>query len=113
MRNGAPFRDWEPSPTLARVRQRLGLGDDADRQFVEILVAAREFGLEAVEAACTEALGAGPCTSAVILNILARHRQPAATAPIATPEALTLTITPTANCARYDSLLKGPCHGTA
>jgi transposase len=113
LRNGAPFRDWEPSPMLAKVRQRLGSGDDADRQFVEILVAAREFGLEAVEAACAEALAAGPCASAIILNILARHRQPAVTAPVATPEALALTIAPAADCARYDSLLKGPCHGTA
>ena len=113
LRNGAPFRDWEPSPTLAKVRQRLGRGDDADRQFVDLLVAAREFGLMAVEAACVEALAAGSCTSAIILNILARQRQPAAIAPVATPEALVLTITPAADCARYDSLLKGPCHGTA
>lgn len=113
LRNGAPFRDWEPSPTLAQVRRRLGTGDDADRQFVDILVAAREFGLEPVEVASAEALATGPCTSAIILNILARRRQPAPAAPVATPETLALTIAPVADCARYDSLLKGPCHGTA
>ena len=100
LRNGAPFRDWEPSPTLDQVRRRLGTGDDADRQFVDILVAAREFGLEPVEVASAEALAAGPCTSAIILNILARHRQPAPTPPVATPETLALTIAPAADCAR-------------
>ena len=113
LRNGAPFRDWEPSPLLAMVRQKLGTGNDADRHFVEILMAARESGLEAVEAACAEALAAGPCTSAVILNLLARQKQPVAIEPVSTPETLVLLIPPEADCARYDALLQGPCHGTA
>ena len=113
LRNGAPFRDWEPSPLLATVRQKLGTGNDADRHFVEILMAARESGLEAVEAACAEALAAGPCTSAVILNLLARQKQPVAIEPVSTPETMVLLIPPEADCARYDALLQGPCHGTA
>ena len=113
LRNGAPFRDWEPSPMLGKVRQKLGASNEADRQFVEILMAARESGLEAVEAACAEALAAGLCTSAIILNILARQRQPMPAAPVATPEALALAIPPVADCARYDTLLQGTCHGAA
>jgi transposase len=113
LRNGAPFRDWEPSPMLAKVRQKLGTGNDADRQFVDILMAAREYGLEAVEAACAEALGLGTCTAAVILNILARQIQPAAAEPVSTPDRLALTTPPRADCARYDALLRGPAHGTA
>jgi transposase len=113
LRNGAPFRDWEPSPMLATVRQRLGKSNDADRHFVDILMAAREYGLEAVETACAEALAAGTCTSAVILNLLARQVQPVAAEPIATPDSLALTMPPVADCARYDTLLLGTCHGTA
>jgi len=60
-------------PMLAAVRHKLGKSNDADRQFVEILMAAREFSLEAVEAACAGALAAGTCTSAVIVNLLARQ----------------------------------------
>jgi transposase len=113
LRNGAPFRDWEPSPMLAAIRQKLGKSNDADRQFVDILMAARESGLEAVEAACAEALAAGTCTSAVILNLLARQKQPVAADPVATPESLALAMPPVADCARYDALLQGACHGTA
>jgi transposase len=113
LRNGAPFRDWEPSPGLAAVRRKLGNGNDADRQFVEILMAARESGLAAVEAACAEALLAGVCTSAVILNILARQNQPEPAEPMATPKTPSLTQPPVADCARYNALLTGACHGTA
>lgn len=113
LRNGAPFRDWEPSPLLATVRQRLGKSNDADRSFVDILMAAREYGLAAVEAACAEALAAGTCTSAVILNLVARQRKPVAPEPVTTPETLVLAIPPVADCARYDTLLQGQAHGTA
>jgi hypothetical protein len=42
----------------------------------------------------------------VILNILARHREPPRPLTIATSEALALNHPPTADCARYD-LLRG------
>ena len=40
----------------------------------------------------------------VILNILARQRDPAPPAPIQTPAALRLRHAPIADCARYDNL---------
>ena len=52
LRNGAPFREWELPPALARVRTRLGRSHEADRQFVAILGAILTDGLDAVEAAC-------------------------------------------------------------
>jgi hypothetical protein len=39
-----------------------------------------------------------------VLNILARHREPAPPANIMTPAALTLRHAPIADCARYDNL---------
>jgi transposase len=107
LRNGAPFKDWELPPALARVRRRLGVGDDADRQFVAILAAVMDDGLAAVEAACRQALDAGPCGRAVVLNILARRREEAAPPPLDVPAALSLSLEPTADCDRYDRLRPG------
>ena len=107
LRNGAPFKDWELPPALARVRRRLGVGDDADRQFVAILAAVMDDGLAAVEAACRQALDAGPCGRAVVLNILARRREEAPPPPLDVPAALSLSLEPTADCDRYDRLRPG------
>ena len=104
LRNGAPFREWELPPALTTVKARLGRSHDADRQFVTILGAILTDGLDAVEAACHEALKDGPCGCDVILNILARRHDGAPPAPVAVPDSLTLTIEPAADCARYDGL---------
>jgi hypothetical protein len=61
-------------------------------------------GLPAVEAACQEALCEGVHSADVIINILARRREPEPPATVATPEALRLRHPPAADCARYDSL---------
>ena len=78
----------------------------------------------AVEAACIEALMARLVIAAVILTVLARQRQPAEPPSITTPppasptafacrslklappDALRLTIEPSADCSRYDNLRK-------
>ena len=49
-----------------------------------------EDGLEAVETASAEALDSGACSADVVLNVLARQRQPAPPASIPTPEGLRL-----------------------
>jgi len=107
LRNGAPFKGWELPPALARVRRRLGVGDDADRQFVGILAAVMDDGLEAVEAACRQALDGGPCSRDVVLNILARQREADQPPPLAVPAALSLSLEPEADCERYDRLRPG------
>lgn len=106
LRNGAPFKDWDLPPALAQVRAELKRHEDGDRQFVKVLGAVVDHGLEAVEAACTEALKAGICHGDVILTILARHLQPPPISSIAIPEALLLKVPPLADCARYDSIRK-------
>jgi transposase len=104
LRNGAPFKDWDLPPGLAAVRTKLGRHDDGDRQFVKILAAIPEHGLNLVEAACAEALTAGIASSDVVIAILARYRQPAAPPPMPTPVTLRLANEPVADCARYDQL---------
>jgi transposase len=104
LRNGQPFRDWALPPGLAQIRRRLADHTDGDRQFVDILAAIAEDGQNAVEAACLEALEAQLCGRDVVLNLLARRRQPPAPEAVATPARLALTAPPVANCERYDRL---------
>ena len=104
LRNGAPFRDWPLPTNLERVRRKLKSLNDGDRQMVQVLSAVLTDGLAAVEAACGEALAGGVHSADVILNILARQRDPGPTATVLTPEALRLRHAPIADCARYDSL---------
>ena len=61
-------------------------------------------GLAAVEAACAEALAGGVHSADVVLNILARRREPNPAPTILIPDALRLQYLPIADCARYDSL---------
>lgn len=77
---------------------------------VDILGAVLTDGLEAVEAACAEALSENVYSPAVVLNILARRCEPATPVIIATPETLRLNCEPVADCTRYDSLRR-PDHG--
>lgn len=104
LRNGAPFKDWDLPPALAQVRTRLKPHADGDRQFVKVLGAVLDHGLDAVAAACAEALEAGIASGDVILAVLARHKQPAPPPSIITSDALRLKIEPVADCSRYDSL---------
>ena len=104
LRNGDPFRNWDLPPALAQIRRRLAGHDDGDRQFVDILTEVAEAGLDAVEAACVEALAAGLFGRDVVLNILARQRDADPPPAVATPTALALAIEPVADCARYDQL---------
>ncbi|MBS0542030.1 MAG: IS21 family transposase, partial [Proteobacteria bacterium] len=104
LRNGAPFKDWVLPGAIDRVRRKLAAVQDGDRQMVEILTAVLSDGLSAVEAACADALRQGVHSADVIINILARRREPAAAITIMTPDALRLHHEPAADCARYDSL---------
>jgi hypothetical protein len=104
LRNGAPFKDWDLPPALAQVRAKLKSHADGDRQFVTVLGAVLDHGLDTVEVACAEALTAGLASATVILTVVARQRQPAEPPSITAPDALRLKIEPSADCGRYDSL---------
>lgn len=80
VRSGATEFTYERSvqpPALRRVQRKLGRVPNGDRQMVDILSVVLTDGLEAVEAACAEALAEGVHSADVILNILARRREPA------------------------------------
>jgi transposase len=104
LRNGAPFKDWVLPAAMERVRRKLAGAADGNRQMVEILTAVLTDGLPAVEAACAEAIAQGVHSADVVLNILARQRDPDPPATILTPATLTLRHAPRSDCARYDRL---------
>jgi transposase len=104
LRNGAPFKDWVLPAALQRIRRKLTGSAEGDRQMVKILAAVLSDGLPAVEAACQEALRNGVHSADIVINILARHREPAPPITIMTPDALRLLHAPVADCTRYDSL---------
>jgi transposase len=104
LRNGAPFKDWVLPGAMERVRRKLVGAADGNRQMVNILAAVLTDGLPAVEAACAAALADGVHSADVILNILARRRDPGPPITILTPDALRLRHAPIADCARYDRL---------
>jgi transposase len=104
LRNGAPFKDWVLPAAMERIRRKLAGADDGNRQMVNILTAVLTDGLAAVEAACIEAIAQGVHSADVVLNILARQRNPGPSVTILTPAALALRHAPIADCARYDNL---------
>ena len=113
LRNGAPFKDWDLPTPLTAIRQALGTHADGDRQFVGILGAIAPYGLDAVAAACAEALTVGAVSRDVVLNILCRTHDAPDLPACETPEHLpVLTLPPLANCQRYDSLLAGGVYAT-
>lgn len=112
LRNGVPFKDWVLPPAMAAIRRKLRGSDDGDRQMVQILTCVRDDGLMSVEAACREAIDQGVHSAPVVINILARRRDPAPPPLLLTPTALRLTHEPVADCAQYDSLRRTNRHGT-
>jgi hypothetical protein len=79
---------------LERVRRKLTGSDDGDRQMVKILAPVLTDGLPAVEAACLQALSEGVHSADVVINILARQRDPGPAATILTPDDLRLRHAP-------------------
>lgn len=112
LRNGAPFREWVLPSAMEKIRRKLKAAEDGDRQMVSILTCVLTDGISAVEAACQEALDQGVSSADIILNILARSRDPAPGEILSIPQVLKLAHEPIANCARYDSLRRTNSHAT-
>ena len=107
LRNGTPFKDWDLPSGLKRLRVRLSQRPGGDRQFVDVLFAARLHGVEVTDSICRKALSEGIIQSDVILNWVARAVEDPPVKPVKTPPHLQLKNEPVANCNRYDSLRSG------
>lgn len=113
LRNGAPFKEWELPPGIQQIQRQLLSRTGGDREFVEILVAARDHGLEITDEACRTALSNGTVRSEVVLNLITRELDPPAIDPVSTPERLCLSEEPIADCGRYDRLRQEVCHAAS
>ncbi|MDP2963740.1 MAG: IS21 family transposase [Sulfurimicrobium sp.] len=107
LRNGAPFREWDLPIPIQMVRDRILKQPKGDRAFVELLLVAREVGLEPLQVACELALECGVITAAVVMNELRRLISPPRPSDISLPDQLRLQVEPMADCNRYDHLRGG------
>lgn len=106
LRNGAPFKDWALPPALLEMKDRLCARPGGDRQFVTILAAIAEDGLEAVSVACELALEANAIGDSYVLNALNRFKPQPSVEIVEAPKRLKLKEEPKADVGRYDVLLK-------
>ncbi len=113
LRDGAPFKDWDLPSGMKQVQRRLLSRPGGDREFVEILIAARDHGLEITDGACRTALSDKTIRSEVVLNLITRKLDPPPIDPVHTPERLNLSEEPLADCGRYDSLREEVWHATS
>ena len=80
-----------------------------DRAFVELLLMAREVGLETLEVACDLVLDGNVVTASVVMNAMRRLVAPMQPVTMSVPDMLKLEVEPLADCGRYDRL-RGAAH---
>ncbi len=109
LRHGVPFVNWDLPVAIKIVRDRILKQEKGDRAFVDLLLMTRDLGddgLDALEVACDLTIQTGVISAAIVLNEMRRLTE------TITPKALNdtpasipiLTVEPTADCHRYDSL---------
>ena len=104
LRNGAPFKDGYCPPPWSACGENLPVPMTAIARWSQSLRRYSPMDCRRSKSACAQAMSEGVHASDVILNILARQRDPGPAATILTPDALTLRHAPVADCARYDQL---------
>lgn len=104
LRHGIPFQNWELPAAIGQVRERLLKQPQGDRAFVELLLLARETGIEVLEVACDLTLEAGLVTGPVVLNTMRRLTAPTRPQSLDGAPLPVLHHEPVADCSRYDSL---------
>jgi transposase len=104
LRHGAPFQDWDLPAAIGQVRERLLKQPQGDRAFVELLLLAREVGLDVLEVACELTLETGVVTAPVVLNAMRRLAAPVRPQSLEDSPLPVLQREPLADCGRYDSL---------
>jgi transposase len=109
LRNGVPFQQWDLPTPIRLVRDRILKQPKGDRAFVELLMMAREFGLEPLQVACELVLDGNVITAAVVMNEMRRLVAPSTPAMLNVPDMLKLQTEPLADCGRYDHL-RGVSH---
>lgn len=106
VRHGLPFQDDVLPQALVELRHHFQESyDDANRQFVDVLCAVSQFGLETIECACELTLATGVASADLVLNAASRLNDPPKDEVIVTREALQLSEEPSDDCGDYDQIL--------
>jgi transposase len=109
LRNGTPFREWDLPRSIQLVRDRILKQPKGDRAFVELLLMARDAGLEPLEVACELVLDGNVVTASVVMNAMRRLLAPTPPVTMSVPDMLKPEVEPRADCGRYDHL-RGAAH---
>ena len=109
LRNGVPLREWDLPIAIQLVRDHILKQPKGDRAFVELLMMARDVGLEPLQVACELVLDGNVVTASVVLNEMRRLIAPGQPIMLNVPDMLKLQIEPLADCGRYDHL-RGVSH---
>lgn len=104
LRNGVPFLDWDLPTCIRLVRDRILKQPKGDRAFVELLMMARDVGLDVLEVACELVLDGTVVTAPVVMNEMRRLVAPTQPIMLNVPDMLKLHLEPLADCGRYDNL---------
>lgn len=107
LRHGVPFVEWELPRAIQTVRDRLLKQPKGDRAFADLLLMAKDVGLEPLQMACELALEAGVITGSVVMNELRCLLTPSRPDALLLPQAMQLHTEPAADCGRYDTLRGG------
>ncbi|MEI6415353.1 MAG: IS21 family transposase [Pseudomonadota bacterium] len=102
LRHGVPFQDLPPA--IRDVRDHLLRKPKGDRAFVDLLMLAREVGLEVLEVACDLVLQGRVVTAPILFNTMRRLAEPKRPQNLEKPPFPALQVEPVADCSRYDSL---------
>ncbi len=105
LRHGAPFTQLPNA--LNQVRQHLLGQPGGDCAFVELLLTAREVGIEPLQVACEMAIADGMIQASLILNTLRRLSEPLRPQRLDASTDESLTLSTEADVQRYDHLLGG------
>lgn len=72
LRNGAPFEDLmnRLPEVFSKIRKRQRSYKNSDKQFVEILLMVKQYGLAKVEEACKQAISVGGCSVVLVKQYL-------------------------------------------
>ncbi len=111
LKNGLPFKDWKLPESILKVKAVLMSKDGGDKEMSSILVALKEYGVEAVEVACDLALHDAVVNSQYILNYVTRLNCQEKSETIDVENHLHLKEPPTADCKKYNQLLAGRIDG--
>lgn len=104
LRDGAPFVGRHLPDAMHRIREHYMAGKGGDREFVDLLLLARDHGIEVIETACEPAVEQNTLRLPAITNLINQLVEPVITPLGDTYAYPQLTLRPEADCKRYEAL---------